>query len=134
MLDRAMATVIATAAACAAAVMAVFALGFALYALIVPSLGAAGASAVVALVAALGVALFALIAVMRARARDREAAAVQAEVMDELPALSFAADFARERPLVTLAVSALGGILAARHPHLARDVIGLVARFNAGRR
>jgi hypothetical protein len=36
---------------------------------------------------------------------------------------------ARERPIVTLAVTALGGLLAARHPTLARDLLSLVARF-----
>lgn len=128
MFDRALATVIATAAACAAAVMAVFATGFALYALIVPQIGAAGAAAVVALVAALCVAVFALIAAMRARKRERETAVAQAELLDELP--MGLGDIARDRPLVTLAVTALGGLLAARHPTLVRDVIHIVARFS----
>ncbi|QGZ94550.1 hypothetical protein [Terricaulis silvestris] len=134
MFDRAMASVISTAAASAAAVMAVFASGFAIYALILPTAGPAGAAAIVALIATLGVALFALFVTMRNRKRElereREAAALQAEVMDELP-LGLG-DIARERPIVTLAVTALGGILAARHPSLARDLIGIVARF--GRR
>ena len=39
-------------------------------------------------------------------------------------------DIARDRPLVTLAVTALGGLLAARHPTLARDLIAIVARFS----
>lgn len=131
MLDKAMATVIAAAAACAAAVMAVFATGFAIYALILPTAGPAGAAAIVALIAAFGVALFALVVVMRARAREREQAALQAEVMDELP--MGLGEIARERPIVTLAVTALGGVLAARHPTLARDLIAIVARFG-GRR
>jgi hypothetical protein len=130
MFDRAMAAVVATAAACAAVVMIVFALGFALYALIEPAVGAAAAAAFVALAAALVVAIFALIAMLRARKRDREAAIAQAELMDELP-LGLG-DIARERPLITLAVTALGGILAARHPALVRDLIAIVARF--GRR
>ena len=53
MFDRAMAAVVATAAAAAAVVMIVFALGFALYALVEPSVGAAAAAAIVALAAAL---------------------------------------------------------------------------------
>ena len=134
MFDRAMATVISTAAASAAAVMAVFASGFAVYALIEPTAGPAGAAAIVALIATLCVALFALFVTMRNRQREaereREAQALQAEVMDELP-LGLG-DIARERPIVTLAVTALGGILAARHPTLARDLIAIVARF--GRR
>lgn len=134
MFDRAMATVISTAAASAAAVMAVFALGFAIYALIEPTAGPAGAAAIVALIATLGVGLFALFVAMRNRKREaereREAAALQAQVMDEMP-LGLG-DIARDRPIVTLAVTALGGILAARHPTLVRDLIGIVARF--GRR
>jgi hypothetical protein len=130
MFDRAMASVIATAAACAAAVMAVFATGFALYAVIEPNLGPAWAAAIVALVATLCVVTFALLAAYRARKRAREAQVAQAELLHELP--MGLGDIARDRPLVTLAITALGGVLAARHPTLVRDVIGIVARF--GRR
>lgn len=130
MFDRAMAAVIATAAASAAVVMIVFALGFALYALVEPSVGPAAAAAFVALAAALVIAIGALIAAYRARKREREAAVAQAQLMDELPV--GLGDIARDRPLVTLAVTAVGGLLAARHPTLARDLIAIVARF--GRR
>jgi len=130
MFDRAWANIIAVAAACAAAVMAVFAAGFALYALIAPGVGAAGAAAIVALAAALIVALFALFAARRAQRREREAAVAQAELVDELP-LSLG-DIARDRPLVVLGVTALGGLLAARYPGLVRDLIGILGRF--GRR
>lgn len=130
MFDRAMAAVVATAAASAAVVMVVFALGFALYALIEPSVGPAAAAAFVALAAALCVAIFALIAALRKRKREQEAAIAQAQLMDDLP-LGLA-DIARERPMVTLAITAVGGILAARHPALVRDLIAIVARF--GRR
>ncbi|MBX3430627.1 MAG: hypothetical protein KF779_13680 [Hyphomonadaceae bacterium] len=127
MFDRAMAAVVATAAAAAAVVMIVFALGFSLYALIEPNVGAAAASAIVALSAALFVALFALLAAFRKRQHEREAAIAQAELMDELP--MGLGDIVRDRPLVTLAVTALGGILAARHPTLMRDLIHIAARF-----
>jgi hypothetical protein len=127
MFDRAMTGLIAAAAACAAAAMAVFALGFALYALIVPEVGAAGAAAIVALAAALLVALYALFATLHARRREREAAVAQAELLDELP-LGLA-DIARDRPLVTLGITALGGLMAARHPTLVRDLIHIAARF-----
>jgi hypothetical protein len=131
MFDRAMASVIATAAASAAAVMAVFAAGFAIYALIEPTAGAAGAAAIVALIAALSVALFALFVSLRNRQRERETAELQAEMLEELPAMGLG-DFARERPLITLAITAIGGVLAARHPTLMRDLVGIFARF--GRR
>jgi hypothetical protein len=127
MFDRAMTGLIAAAAACAAAAMAVFALGFALYALIVPQVGPAAAAAFVALAAALLVALYALFATLQARKRERETAVAQAELLDELP--MGLGDVARERPLVTLGITALGGLLAARHPTLVRDLIHIVARF-----
>jgi len=131
MFDRAMATVIATSAACAAAVMAVFSLGFSLYALILPTAGAPGAASIVALVATLGVALFALFAAYRRKQKEREAAALQAQLLQEAPGFGLG-DIARDRPILTLAVTALGGLLAARHPSLARDLLSVVARF--GRR
>lgn len=130
MFDRAMAAVVATAAASAAVVMTVFALGFALYALVEPSLGPAGAAALVALAAALTVGGFALVAALQSRRREREAAIAQAQLMDDLP--QSLGDIARERPLITLAITAVGGLLAARHPALMRDLIAIVARF--GRR
>lgn len=128
MLDRALTRVVAIAAASGAAVMAVFAAGFALYALILPVVGAPGAAAIVALVAALAVALFALAAALRARKRERDAEIAQAELAQALP-LGLG-DIARDRPIVALAVTALGGLLAARHPTLARDLLAIVARFS----
>jgi hypothetical protein len=130
MFDRALSSFIAVAAACAAAVLAVFASGFALYALLLPTVGPALAAAIVALCAAFLVALYAFFATLRARKKERETAVAQAELLDELP--MGLGDLARERPLVTLAVTALGGLLAARHPTLVRDLIHIVARF--GRR
>lgn len=128
MLDRAFSRILAIASASAAAVMAVFALGFSLYALILPQLGAAAAAAVVALTAALCVAVFAIVMTLRARQREREAAIAQQAVADALPQFGLG-DFARDRPIVTLAVTALGGLLASRHPALTRDLISLAARF-----
>jgi len=128
MFDRAMATVVATAAACAAVVMAVFAIGFAIYAVLVPYTGEPGAAAIVALIAALAVAIFALFATLRARKRERETQVAQAELLDELP-LGLG-DIARDRPLMTLGITAAAGLLAARHPTLVRDMIHIVARFS----
>jgi len=127
MFDRAMAAVVTTAAAAAAVVMIVFALGFSLYALLEPQVGAAAAAAIVALSAAVIVLAFALYQAWRKRRHEREAAIAQAQLMDDLP-LGLG-DIVRDRPLVTLAVTALGGLLAARHPTLVRDVIHIVARF-----
>lgn len=128
MFDRAMAAVVATAAAAAAVVMIVFALGFALYALIEPNIGPAAAAAIVALASALVLSIFALIAALRKRQREREVEVAQAQLMDDLP-LGLG-DIARDRPLVTLAVTALSGVLAARHPTLVRDLIAIAARLS----
>ena len=126
-MHRAVTRIIAIAAASAAAVMAVFASGFALYALLVPTVGPPGAAAIVALVAALGVALFALFTALRARKEEREAAIAQAQIADELPlGLS---SFTRDRPLATLAVTALAGLVAARYPTVARDLLGIISRL-----
>jgi hypothetical protein len=131
MFNRAMAALIVTSAACAAASMAVFAAGFAIYTLVLPTAGPAGAAGIVALIAVLALALFAIAIMLRSRKHEREAAVAQAELLDELP--MGLGDIARERPLVTLGLTALGGLLAARHPTLVRDVIAIVARFGRHR-
>lgn len=127
-MDRALATVIGAAAACAAAAMAVFALGFALYAWVEPSVGAPGAAAIVALVAAIAAAVYALVVLHRVRRREREEAEARARAAEEAAAPGFG-DMARERPIVTFAVTALGGFLAARHPAIARELLALLGSF-----
>jgi hypothetical protein len=130
MFDRAAASLIAMAAACAAAAMAVFAAGFALYALTAPLAGPAGAAAIVAGVAALLVGVYALVQHLQTRAKEREADAAQAALLDSLP-LGIGG-LAREHPLAAIAVTVLGGALAARHPRLTRDLIAIIARFTKG--
>lgn len=127
MFDRAALALITTVVACAAAALGVFAGGFALYALTLPTAGQAGAAGIVALVAALLVGAYALIIVIRAREKAREVEVAQAELMDELP-LGLG-DVARERPLVTLAIALVGGMLAARNPQIVRELMGLAGRF-----
>lgn len=132
MFDKAVSRVIALAAASGAAVMAVFAAGFSLYALILPGVGPAGAAAIVALVAALIVALFAVFAALRTRQREREAEASRVGLMNSLPA-ELLGDVVRERPLASLAATVVVGALAARNPGLVRDLIALAARFSRER-
>ena len=131
MFEHAFSRVVAVAAAAAAAVMAVFAAGFALYALLDPIVGPPGAAAIVALVATLIVALFALFTAMQARKREREHAAAQANMLSNLPAEL--GDLVRDRPMLSMAVTLIGGIVAARHPAMARDLLSLVARFSRSR-
>lgn len=127
MFDSAAAGLIATTTACAAAVLGVFAAGFALYALATPSWGPAGAAAAVAAAAALVVGALALIAHHRAKAKQREAEIAQAQLVETLP-LGLGV-LARDHPLVALGLTLAGGALAARHPRLSRDLIAIIARF-----
>ncbi|MEJ0060588.1 MAG: hypothetical protein WDM79_13880 [Terricaulis sp.] len=131
MFDRAVSSVIAAAAACAAVGVAVVAAGFALYALVQPHVGAAGAAAVVAGIAALGVGIYAVVAQMQAKAREREAASAHSQLLESMPHLL--GEISREHPIITVAVSALGGLLAARNPQLTREVLSVVAAFTSAR-
>ena len=121
MFERATFSLIAAAATCAAAAMAVFATGFALYALMLEWLTPAGAAAVVAVVAALIAAVGAWLAKERAERRRLEADAQRAHFAGALP--GELSGFLADRPLATLAVSLVGGLLATRHPGLVRDVL-----------
>lgn len=127
MFERASANLIATVVACAAAAMAVFSAGFALYALTAAELGPAGAAAVVAGVATLLVAAYALFTHYKAKQKEREAEIAQAALLDSLP-LGLGG-LTRDHPIAAIAVTVLGGALAARHPRMMRDLISLAARF-----
>lgn len=127
MFERATASLISTVVACASAALAVFASGFAIYALAAPSLGPAGAAAVVAGASALLVGAFALYAHVKAKEKARESAEAQSALLDSLP-LGLGS-LTRDHPLAALAATVIGGALAARHPRLARDLIALAARF-----
>jgi formate hydrogenlyase subunit 3/multisubunit Na+/H+ antiporter MnhD subunit len=108
-------------AAAAAAALMVFSLGFALYALLEPLLGPSGAAAIVALAAALIVAIIALIMMLQIRAEERRAEAERARRAQE--GSQRFAGFAESHPLISLGVSALGGLLATRYPGLAQQLM-----------
>lgn len=124
MFERTTLSLVALAAASAAAGLIVFALGFALYALVEPSLGAAGAAALVAAVAGLGLGAYALILALRSAQRAREAELARAELSRALP--PHLAAIAAERPLVSLAITIGVGFMAARYPGLSRDLLSLL--------
>ena len=127
MLDRATDDVIALATAAAAAVVAVFAAGFALYAAFLPVVGSAWAAFIVAGSAALVVVMLALFANLRIRSKQRAAEEAQADLARQLP--STIANIARDHPIAALLTSVIGGAVAARHPRLARDLIALMAQL-----
>lgn len=116
----------AVAAAAAAAALAVWAGGFALYSLIAPQLGAPAAAGVVAAVAAIGAALSALLSSRKPQASYARAEVVQsvASPLATLAPLGLVATAFRERPLVSLGLTVLAGVVAARQPQLVREVAG----------
>ncbi|MGE0827735.1 MAG: hypothetical protein AB7O04_00085 [Hyphomonadaceae bacterium] len=129
MFERATASLIAISATCAAAALAVFAAGFALYALALSWLPPAGAAAIVAAVAAGFAGATAWLMRERAERRRLQAEAEGARMLGALPAEL--AGFLADRPIATLAVSLVGGLVAARNPTLLRD---LLAAFTVARR
>jgi hypothetical protein len=102
--------------ATSASVVAV-ALAFALYALVLPYVGAAGAGAVVAGVFALILAIGGFAAMPRGRKR-RAGAATPAGVAEDLMEL------VRDKPIASAGVALAAGIMAMRNPR----VIGEIAR------
>ncbi len=131
MFERATDDVIALATVAAAAVMAVFAAGFAIFAAFRDiGLSNAWAATIVAALSALVVIIFATVAIMRKKERERADALAREHMMSSLP--FNLADVAKDRPIVTVAASLIGGVLAARHPKLARDLVSLLARFSRG--
>ncbi len=132
MFERAASSVIATAAACAAAAMTVFAAGFAFYALIEPALGRAGAAGLLALMGGLTLGAFALFLHLKAKRKAEEAEEARANFLGALPAnLSILTE---GRPMATIGLAALGGYVATRHPNLMRDVLAVAANLMSGRR
>ncbi|MGE0047096.1 MAG: hypothetical protein AB7J28_08230 [Hyphomonadaceae bacterium] len=127
MFERATASLIAMAAVCAASAMAIFATGFALYALLLQWLTPAGSAACVAVFAALIAVGAAWYAKDRAERKRLEAEAEQAHAMAAMP--SELSGFLADRPIATLAVSLIGGILAARNPGLVRDVLNALRAY-----
>ena len=121
MFERATASALILAALCSAVALAVFAGGFAVYAFAGAWLPPAGAAAVVTALAALLAAACAWAMKARADRQRLEALEEQARLMDALP--NEAAGFLTDRPLVALAASLLGGVLAARSPNLVREVL-----------
>lgn len=121
MFDKALSSLIGITIICAAAALAVFAGGFALYAVVLPVVGPAGAAAVVAGVAALVVMLAGVIRVMRAHEREREALLARQELAHGLP--EPIRGLMQDHPLTAVAVTVLGGVVAARNPRIIREVI-----------
>lgn len=105
--------------------MLVWAAGFALYFAVEGSAGPARAAGVLAGVDFLAIALgFGIARIMSAMKHHEEE-----EEEEEPPSiLSLFGDAIKEKPLITLAVSALTGFAAVKNPSLFKDLIGDVLR------
>ncbi len=103
--------------ATSASIVAV-AVSFALYALVLPYVGAAGASAVVAGVYALILAVAGVAVMPRGRNRRRAGTGTPAGVAEDLMEL------VRDKPIASAGVALAAGIMAMRNPR----VIGEIAR------
>jgi hypothetical protein len=64
---------------------------------------------------------------LRAHERARASAAAQAELIAQFE--GGVGHIAERHPAVTLLVTVIGGVLATRHPQLARDFLAVMARF-----
>ena len=123
MFDKALASLLTATLVCAALALAVFAAGFALYAVALP-LGPAAAAAIVALTAAGVVGLIALLHSLRSRQDAQEAVIARAELAHALP--GDVTELMRKHPLAAIAASLVGGVVAARNPRLIREVITIL--------
>jgi hypothetical protein len=116
----------ALAALVAASTMLVWSAGFALYFAIEGSAGPARAAGVLAGVDFLVIAIGFGIAKIMSAIKHREE---EEEEEEEAPSiLSLFGDAIKEKPLITLAVSALTGFAAVKNPSLFKDLIGDVLR------
>lgn len=127
MLNRAIASLILIAAACAAAAVAVLAGAFALYALIEPLAGAVGAAGAVALGASMSVGACALLVAHRAGKRARKAEVAQRAMMNQLQIL--AGGIAQKHPVAAMLAAVVGGVLAARSPRVVDEFLAVAAHL-----
>ncbi|MET0181325.1 MAG: hypothetical protein ABW199_00410 [Caulobacterales bacterium] len=121
MLEKALNSLVGLTIVCASAALAVFAGGFAVYAIVAPQLGPAGAAAVVAAVAASIVGITGVIRLVRAQQRERESVLARHELAAGLP--EPLRGVMQDHPLAAIAVTVLGGVVAARNPRIIREVI-----------
>lgn len=126
MFDRALGSLISITIVCAAAALAVFAGGFAVYALAAPYVGAAGAAAIVAGIAALVVAIFAVVRLISGKAKEDEAKAAQAELSSAMPEPF--RGLMKKHPAVAIAATIVGGLVAARNPRIIRELVMALRR------
>jgi hypothetical protein len=114
----------AAAAIAAAAALFVWAAGFSLYFVFEKSLGPAAAAAIVAAVDALILGGGFLIAYLLGRRKEE----AEKEEEEGTSLVTIFADAIKDRPVVTLLMSAVTGFAAVRNPQLFRDLLGDLLR------
>ncbi|MES1202908.1 MAG: hypothetical protein ABUS57_15835 [Pseudomonadota bacterium] len=126
MIGKTALAIAALAALVAASVLLVWASGFALYFAFSDRVGPSGAAGIVALVDFLLIALGFGVARLMSVLKEKEEEKQQEQEAPSI--LSLFGDAIKEKPLLTLAVSALTGFAAVKNPSLFRDLIGDVLR------
>lgn len=140
--ERTVLAVSALAATAAAAAMGVWAAGFALYALVEPSIGRAGAGAVVALIAAALLAAAAAYTAKKAKSKKESREIAKASVIEEdhgepmvgANPLALVMNIVRDKPVIALGLSLAAGIVAARQPQMVREFASLLSAPSTHRR
>lgn len=118
--------IVAVAAFAAAAALAVWAAGYAIFAYTQPLIGAPAAAGVVSAISTVAVALFAWASAGKTEEKTTKAEVVQsvASPLAALAPLGLVATAFRERPLISLGLTVLAGVVATRQPQLVREVAG----------
>ncbi|MEJ0022597.1 MAG: hypothetical protein WDN76_03555 [Alphaproteobacteria bacterium] len=126
MIGKTALAIAALAALVAASALLVWASGFALYFAFLDRVGPAGAAGIVALVDLFLIVLGFGIARLMSALKHKE----EEEEEEEAPPsiLGLFGDAIKEKPILTLAVSALTGFAAIKNPSLFRDLIGDILR------
>ena len=117
--ERVLLLIAAVAAIAAAAAITLFALAFAIYALLVPYLTQAGAAAAVALLFALAILIAGLVMAARARGPKRDMVADT----ESLGLVARVMDLVKDKPFAAAGVAAAVGLLAMRNPRLIGSVL-----------
>jgi hypothetical protein len=131
-MERTAIALAAAAATAAAAALCVWAAGFALFALVAPSIGDAGAGAIVAAASA-GVLVAAGLYSAHLAKQKKDERSVERAVEHNEP-MHFVADVVRNRPLIALGVSVVAGLIASRQPGLVREIAGALSSPDSYRR
>ncbi len=123
----------AVAALVAAAIMLVWATGFAVFYGFEPMVGPAWAAAIVVGVDLLAMLLGFGIARLRHHIKEHKEEIEQQQQKDESPSLvGLFADAIKDRPITALLVSAVTGFVAVKNPKIFRDLVSDVLRGGKG--